>query len=524
MFPFNLFSGKRRYSSARQNAGNKGVRPFMPEQSEGEEHPLDPDLSRNLEEVARRFPDWPDFIVFRFVSGSDQIPAALLYLDGLTDKKAINDNILQPMMSSQQGNSPTRFPEPTIGDVRRAHNWQKLEYAIMTGDCVLLLDGCAHAVVYNTSGWPQRSITDPQLESSLKGAHQGFVETAAQNLALLRRYLPNKELRIHKTIIGKRGKTTLFILYLADVAHPDVLEELRSRLDKIDVDAVINTGEVAEYIEDNPFSPFPQFILTERPDSAASQLLQGRYVVIVDRSPSVIIAPSTFISLFQSVDDYSSRWMIASFIRLLRFLAFFIALLLPAVYISFISYNYEVIPLQLFLSIAESRERVPFPPLLEAMLMEIMLEMMREAGIRLPASVGQTIGIVGGIVVGQAAVQAGVVSNIMVIVVASTAIASFILPSYDMGTAVRLLRFPMMIMASLFGLVGIVIGFMTILIHLMSLESLGTPYGSPLAPVRWSDMKDTFVRFPLWSMVQRPKSARPIQDKRVGRGRPRGDG
>jgi len=521
MFPFNILFNKNKYSRSGPEQSSRGIRPDGDEIASGDF--IASSLSLNLEEAALRFPDWPDFVAFRFAAGAEETPAALLYLDGLTDKKAVNDNLLRPMMSPQAGNGQG-IPAPTIGGVRLIRTWGEIEHAVMGGECVLLLDGREQARAYDTSGWPQRAIEDPQLESSLKGAHQGFVETAAQNLALLRRYLPNKNLRVHKQTVGRRGLTTLMIVYLEDVAHPDVLEELKTRIGKVDIDAIINTGELAEYIEDNPYSPFPQFILTERPDSAVSQLLQGRYVVIVDKSPSVVIAPAAFTAFFQSVDDYSSRWMIASFIRLLRFIAFFIALLLPATYISFISYNFEVVPLQLFLSIAESRERVPFPPLLEALLMEITLEMMREAGIRLPAAVGQTIGIVGGIVVGQAAVQAGVVSNIMVIVVASTAIASFILPSYDMGTAVRLLRFPMMLMASLFGIVGMVIGFMTIVVHLMSLESLGTPYGSPLAPFRWADMKDTFVRFPLWSMVKRPKSARPVQDRKIGRGRPKGDG
>lgn len=483
---------------------------------------LNHDLSQNIEKAKELFPAAPDLVIFRFASGSQGIPAALLYLDGLNDKNSINNNILRPLMY-EKSDGKLGMPAPTISGVRTVTAWSDVENAILLGESALLFEGQTQAWIYSTQGWPQRAIEDPQLESSLKGAHEGFVETGKQNIALIRRYIANKELRILEHTVGQRGQSKIWIMYLNDVAHPDVLQELETRIDQIDVDAVINTGELAQYIEDNPYSPFPQIITTERPDSAVSQLLQGRFVVIVDRSPSAIIAPATFTSFFQSVDDYSMRWQIASFIRLLRFIAFFIAMLLPALYIAVISFNYEIIPLQLLLSIAESRSRVPFPPLLEAILMEITLEMMREAGIRLPAPVGQTIGIVGGIVIGQAAVQAGVVSNIMVIIVASTAIASFILPSYDMGTTVRLLRFPMMLIASLFGIIGIVIGFMTLVAHLTALESLGTPYGSPLAPFRWSDMKDTFIRVPLWNMMKRPKSARPIQDRRIGRNRPKGD-
>ncbi|RNB90476.1 spore germination protein [Brevibacillus fluminis] len=518
MFFFGEFLKRKRYSHR-----GKQVKSNQPVQEE-DVRPLHPELSRNIEEIHRSFPASPDLVIYEVAVGPHGTPIALCYLDGMTDKNALNNNVLRPLM---YGNTDPRneieIPLPTISGFNIVTTWGDVVTAILFGESVLFMEGRQEAWVYDTKGWPQRAIEDPQLESSLKGAHQGFLEIGMQNISMLRRYIPSPGLRIVKQVVGSRGKTQVWIMYIEDIAHPDVLLELEGRISQIDVDAVINTGELAELIEDNPFSPFPQFIITERPDSAAAQLLAGRFVVVVDRSPSVIIAPVSFTSFFQSIDDYSMRWQIASFIRLLRFLAFMIALFLPAIYIAFISYNYEVVPLQLFLSIAESRARVPFPPLLEATMMEIMLEMMREAGIRLPAPVGQTIGIVGGIVIGQAAVQAGIVSNIMVIVVASTAIASFILPSYDMGTAVRLLRFPMMLMASLFGIVGIVIGAMTLVAHLVALESVGTPYGSPLAPFRWVDMKDTFIRFPLWTMLKRPKSARPTQEVRMSHTRPRGD-
>ncbi|MGZ4164434.1 MAG: spore germination protein, partial [Tumebacillaceae bacterium] len=296
------------------------------------------------------------------------------------------------------------------------------------------------------------------------------------------------------------------------------------RVRQVDVDAVLNTGELEEFIEDNPYSPFPQFLSTERPDAVTSHLMQGRIALVMDRSPSVLVGPATFSSFFQSVDDYSIRWQVASFLRMLRLSAFFVAIVLPALYISMISYNYEVMPLQLILSVGESRATVAFPPVIEAFIMELSLEMLREAGVRLPSPIGQTVGIVGAIVIGQATVQAGLVSNIMVIVVALTGLASFIIPSFDMSAAIRLLRFPMMIMAALFGIVGLVIGLMTLFAHLIALESLGTPYFSPIAPMRFSDWKDTFVRLPLWKMVRRPVSTRPTQKRRQGSNHPRGDG
>ncbi|RAV20388.1 spore germination protein [Paenibacillus contaminans] len=487
------------------------------------DRPLSVSLSDNIDHLYAIFNQTPDLVVRQLTIKKSGSQAALVYLDGLTDKNAINNNVLRPLQNENGENSPNGLPAVTIGDAREMNGWAQLEKAILTGCSILLIEGSLAALVMDTHGWPQRAIEDPQLEASLKGAHQGFVETGSQNIALIRRYLPDRELKITEHVVGKRGKTTVSLLYLGDVANLELLQELSRRIESVDTDSVINTGELVEFIEDNPYSPFPQFVLTERPDAAASQLLQGRFVAVVDRSPSVLIGPAGFSAFFQSVDDYSTRWMVATFIRILRFLGFLIAIFLPAMYIAVISFNYEVIPLKLLLSIGESRERVPFPPILEALLMEVTLEMLREAGIRLPTPVGQTVGIVGGIVIGQAAVQAGIVSNIMVIVVAFTAIASFIIPNYDMASAIRLIRFPMMLIASMFGIVGITIGLMTLIGHIIALETLGTPYGIPFAPVRFSDWKDTFVRLPLWQMVKRPHGAKPQQFRRQGTNRPKGE-
>ncbi|KQL46201.1 spore gernimation protein [Brevibacillus choshinensis] len=481
-------------------------------------------IAENIEELQRLFTLTPDLIIRKFESRFSEGTIALVFLEGLVDKNSLNNNVLRPLLSTENQGSNSIFDLLSVGNISSISDWNAVESAVLQGSSLLFVDGKKEVWVIETHGWPQRAIEDPQIEASLKGAHQGFVETGVQNIALIRRYIPNRELKIKEHMIGERGTCKISIMYLADVVHPEVLKELEDRLLQVKVDSILNTGELEELIEDNPFSPFPQFILTERPDSAASHILQGRITVVVDRSPSVLIGPVTFTSFFQSVDDYSTRWPIATFLRLLRLLGFFVATFLPALYISLISFNYEVIPLEMMLSIGESRERVPFPPLLEALLMEITLEMLREAGVRLPAPIGQTVGIVGGIVIGQAAVQAGIVSNIMVIVVAFTAISSFIIPSYDMASAIRLIRFMMMIIAAMFGIVGITIGMMTLIGHLIALESLGTPYGSPLAPIRFSDWKDMFVRLPLWVMKKRPVSTRAVQAKKMGSNRPKGDG
>lgn len=484
---------------------------------------ISPDLMDNIEKIHAVFCDTPDLIVRKLVIKQTQSRAALVYLSGVTDSKAIFSHVLHPLIFESGNEKREADLWVSLGHIKEASTWQEIENAILNGECVLFVDKRTDTYIYDTPNYPKRAIEDTPIESSLSGAHVGFTETVGDNVALIRKQIHNRELKIKELTVGERGKSKLSILYLADVVNPAVLTELEDRIQKVDVDSVINAGTLAEYIEDNPFSPFPQLLLTERPDFAASEILQGRIVTVVDRSPSVIICPASFDSFFKTIDDYSSRWMVASFIRLMRYLGFVIAIFLPATYIAIISFHFEVIPLKLLFSLGASREKIPFPPYIEAFIMEITLEMLREAGIRLPAKIGQTVGIVGGIVIGQAAVEAGIVSNIMVIVVALTAVASFIIPNYDMGSAIRIVRFPMMILASMFGFVGITVGLMSLLAHFITLESLGTPYGSPIAPLRFPDWKDVWIRFPQWAIDKRPLSTNAIQMKKANSNRQQDD-
>lgn len=480
-------------------------------------------LSENLEVLHSMFTLTPDLVIRTFQSHSMKGKVAIVYLEGMVDKNSINNNVLRPLLNTTESDGAGIFDLLSVGKISNVSDFYTVNEKILLGSSVIFVEGRHEAYVLDTNGWPQRAIEDPKLEASLKGGRQAFIETGIQNIALIRRYIPNRELKIKEFWVGERGTCKISVMFISDIVQPDMLQVLENRINKLNVDSFLNIGELEEMIEDNPFSPFPQFLSTERPDSTASHLLQGRFVIILDRSPNVLIGPITFISFFHSVDDYSTRWLVASFIRLLRCLALLVATFLPALYIALISYNYELIPLDLILTVGESRERVPFPPLIEAMIMELTLEMLREAGIRLPSPIGQTVGIVGGIVIGQAVVQAGIVSNVMVIVVAFTAISSFIFPNYDMAAAVRLLRFAMMVLAAMFGIVGIVIGMMALIGHLISLESLGAPYANPLAPVRFRDWKDLFVRLPLWLMKDRPTSAMPTQSRRQGNNRSEGD-
>ncbi|MED1949480.1 spore germination protein [Brevibacillus centrosporus] len=472
------------------------------------------DLSDCLTKLHARFSDAPDLITTKFVINQTNRSALLAYLDGMADKLTINNNILRPLLFETTQYTDITSLDVTIGSRRVTSDWLEIEQGIHSGKSVLFIDGESQCLLLDTQGWPQRDVSEPAMESVMKGSRQGFVESLGQNISMIRRYIPDRELKIQELHVGERSQTKVALLYLGDVVNDGILAKLEGRLRNFRIDAIINIGELEEFIEGNSFTPFPQYLTTERPDSAASHILQGRIVIIMDHSPWVLIGPMTLSSFFQSPDDYSMRWVIASFIRMLRFVSFVLAIILPATYIAALTFHYELIPLGLILSIGESRERVPIPPILEAIIMEITLEMLREAGLRLPSKIGQTVGIVGGIVIGQAAVSAGIVSNIMVIVVAATAIASFIMPNADLASAARILRFPMMIAAYMFGIVGIVIGLMMLIVHLITLDSLGTPYSSPFAPIQLAAWKDNLVRMPIWTMFKRPKSNRTKQSIR----------
>ncbi|XKK19953.1 spore germination protein [Bacillus sp. CB102A.1] len=435
---------------------------------------INPSLDKNIELIKCQFGDAPDLVIRRIQKENNQF-LALVYLSELTDKKDINDNILKPLLR-QDFKSELDLIIP-LGNISKVQHLNAIQDSLLEGNAILLVNKSSAAYKLEIKGVPSREPSDSKNEISIKGTHQGFVEVATKNIALIRNYLPTAKLNVKFVEVGEEGKTKIYVLFLIGKIDFQITEEIQSRLNNIKANSIVNAGELVKYIEDNPYSPFPQFLLTERPDTAVAHLLEGKFVIVVDHSPNVLIGPTNFLSFFRNIDDRSTKWMINFILQLLRIVAFFLALVLPATYIALISFNFSLIPVPLFLSIAESRENVPFSAIVEAMIMEITLEMMREAALRLPAPIGQTMGIVGGIIIGQAAVQAGIVSNIMIIIVSITAIASFTVPNYDMSLAVRYLRFPMMLLATWFGIVGIIIGLMTLLVHILSVRSVGTPMG-----------------------------------------------
>ncbi|QSF44194.1 spore germination protein [Paenibacillus tianjinensis] len=352
-----------------------------------------------------------------------------------------------------------------------------------------------------------RGVQQSETETIIAGPHDAFVESALTNISLVRGRLKSPHLKIRKYAVGEVSKTAVYLLYIKDIANPKFVDDMERRIQTIETDALNDGGMLTQFIEDMPNSVFPQFLTTERPDVIASKLAAGRVVAIVDNSPTAVSAPAAFFEFFSSPDDYYQRWALGTALRLLRYMALLITITFTALYVSVTTFHYEMIPEALLRTLAESRNRVPFPPVYEALLMEIMIELLREAGARLPTKIGQTIGIVGGIVIGQAAVQAGLTSNVLIIAVASSAIASFVIPSYMMSASIRLIRFGIIILTGVWGNMGLVMGIAAVVIHLSGLTSLGTSYVIPVAPMKSGDWKDVFIRAPFSMLRTRPSQS-----------------
>ncbi|MGA8942201.1 MAG: spore germination protein [Thermoactinomyces sp.] len=482
------------------------------------------DLRTNLDYFELQQEQLSDLTIRRFKIGETGKNAAILFINELVDKDVINNQVLKTLMLdfpeaySEQNKKPASAEEMfqfikdhilSVGKIKESKSCPDIMIALLKGATVLLIDGTDTALMINTISKVKRPVGAPVAESVVRGSSTAFNETLEDNLALLRQNMINPDLAFHGLNVGTRTKRRVMIVYVRGIADPQLVEEVKSRIEKIDTDQILESGYIEEFIQDNQLSPFPQLQNTERPDRVIAGLNEGRVAILVDGSPFVLLAPATFWMFLQSPEDYYERWIPGSLIRWLRYLAAFISLFLPSIYIAFISFHQGLIPTKLAISIAATREGVPFPSFIEALTMEFAIEVLREAGLRLPKAVGQTVSIVGGLVIGESAVRAGIASPIMVIVVAITAISSFAIPQYSLAIALRFLRFASMTFAAIIGLYGVVLFFLLIAIHMVRLESFGYPYLAPAAPVRLQDLKDFLFRSPLMRMKRRPRQLKP---------------
>ncbi|HWO97782.1 MAG TPA: spore germination protein [Bacillus sp. (in: firmicutes)] len=463
-------------------------------------------LDDNLYEIKEKFSNCSD-VVLRPLT-IDGHKALMVYIEGLIDTNSIQLHAIHQVLSEWKNEKVTaetlKEEIVTVGRVTETEEMDDLIKQVLSGSTALIVDRIEKALILDAKGGIRRSVSEPETETAIRGPREGFTENIGVNTALVRQKIRSTRLKIVSKEVGKETKTSIAVLYMEGLAKRELVEEVLNRIERIEIDGVLESGYLEELIEDNVWSVFPQIQNTERPDTVAGNLLEGRVAIMVNGTPFCLIMPVTFWQFMQATEDYYHRFHIAVFLRLLRIAFIFIALLLPAFYIAVATYHQEMIPTSLLFSIAASREAIPFPVFVEAMLMEISFEALREAGIRLPKLVGQAVSILGALVIGQAAVEAGIVSAPIVIIVSVTGIASFTIPRFNMSITVRLLRFPFMILAAVMGAFGIILGLLILLTHLCKLRSFGVPYLSPVIPLKSNELRDIFIRAPWWSMENRP--------------------
>lgn len=472
---------------------------------------LDKAIDKNIEIVNSAFEDWGDIVKRRLYIGENKDRAVFIcYIDDMANRTLIEGSVLKGLMvgirltdTSDYSISSLLDGGITTADIKYSDNIYEAIDEVMAGNSMLLIDGYDKAVVISTKGFPKRGVDKPENEIAVQGPKEAFAESIRINTVLIRRRIRDTNLKCKQMKIGRRSKTDIAVMYLKGTVREDILAEVIKRLENVDIEAVLDSGYIEQYIEDSKTSPFPLVQLTERPDKAAAEILEGRVAVVVDNSPFVMLVPVVLASFYQASEDYYQRWEIMSFVRIIRYLAGFFAFALPGLYIAVTLYQPSMIAGELAFKLAGARATVPIPTIAEVIFMELAFEALREAGIRLPSSVGSTLGIVGGIIIGQAAVEAGLVSPMVVIIVALTGICSFAVPNIALVSAYRLVKYIVIALSAVLGLFGWFLGVILVITHLCSLKSFGIPYIYPFAAAKGvKELRDSIIRAPLNKMKQ----------------------
>lgn len=474
----------------------------------------------NLKNILMRSDD----VLLKEISINKNLKATLFFIEGIVDSKLINEYIIKPLTQMPRFTESKTNTEviKLISEGALPSSSQNEKYnltdvinSILNGNAALLFHGKNIAFVFDVKGFEKRSITEPTDENVIKGSKDVFIEALRVNTATVRRKIKSPNLVLEEIILGKQTQTSISIIYMSNIVNEQLLNELKKRLNKINVDAVLSLNSIEDYIIDKKLSAFPQFINTEKPDKFCSNILEGRVGLIIDGLPISIIVPGILVQFIQATEDYSQNYIISSTLRFMRVILIFTTLLLPGFYISIISFHHEMIPIELALSISASDKGVPFPPFIEVILLLIAFEVLMEAGLRLPKSIGQAVSIVGAIVVGQAAVDAKLVSPAVVITIAVTAMANYTVPNQDLSNALRLWRFIIAILSSILGLMGLSMGSLILLYHLCSIECFGVPYLSPFVSGENEDLGDTLFRLPVYFLKNRPLNLNTSNRKRI---------
>ncbi|MBW7473883.1 spore germination protein [Paenibacillus oenotherae] len=430
------------------------------------------------------------------------------YLSDGIDLEMLQTHVLKPLLLPYPGENEDR-----LSDILERRSFFPTTYAVtqspemalnglLNGQALLCIAGQEKGILFPFQKQSQRAVSQAENEKSIRGPKESFVENIWTNLSLIRQRMKSEKLAVEHFTIGSESRTLVMMLYMNGRCSSELISTIKGKLQAIRTERVTGSSFLEEALDSRLSSPFPRMLNTERPDLVASSLFEGRVAILVEGTPNNLIAPATLLSFMQSSEDYYQRYFFSSWVRFLRYLFFAVSLVLPSAYVAITTFHPEMLPYNLLISIASSRDIVPFPAIVEAYIMEVSFELMREAGQRIPTVIGQTISIVGAIVIGDAAVQAGIVSAPMLIIVALTGISSFVVPHFSMTLTVRFLRFVLLCVSAMFGLLGLLIGIILIVIHLVSLDSFGTPYLSPFVPFKAEQMRDAAGRFP-WTRWMR---------------------
>ncbi len=513
----------------------------MPNQEENKD--ITNDISQNLKYIESKYNTEinSDIMLRKFslTAKNKTFKAFLLYIDGMVNSDLINRFILNPLMLRNDSNTfdgnlkqETNSPQPIENISIKKFNLESYIYSnlmpqnslekitnfkdtfsgVNSGNCILFVDTINVAFDIDVKGFKQRSVEAPNNEVIIKGSQEAFVENLRTNTSLLRRIINNENLIIENMVIGDISKTKLAICYMNNIANPKLVNEVKYRLNNLELDGIFSSGQLEQLIEDNDYYGIPSLISTERPDKSAIFLMQGRVVILMNGTPYATIAPAVLIDFLSSPEDSNLKVIFANFLKLLRLFAYFITLLAPAFFIAITGFHQELIPTELLLSILASRENVPFPIIFELLLMEISFELIRESSLRVPGPVGSTLGIVGALILGDAAVSAHIVSPILIIVVAITGLSSFAIPDFSFSFHLRVYRFLFIFLGYISGFLGIGLGLFLYISMLCSIKSFGVNFTAPFSPYLGIGSNSYFIK-PTWKQETRANYILPKKEK-----------
>lgn len=479
-------------------------------------------LDKNKEALQAIVKQSLDIVYYEFET-LDKKKFLVVFMDDIINKEILDRDVVGALISGtlNQNESPKNVTVEYLKslihftNIKEEQQFNEIVPKLLSGDVIIFAEGLKTGLCLPSQGWNQRGINEPDAEVITKGPREGFVETLKTNRSMVRRKLQNRNLIFEGLKLGSQTNTSVNLVYVDDIVNHQILTMLKQRLEKINLDAILDAAYIEEIIRDNQFSPFNTIGYTERPDIVVAKLLEGRIAIMLDGTPVVLTLPFLFLENLQANEDYYSSFFSATANRIIRFMAFLLTVFVPGLYVALVTNHHEIIPAKLLFSLIASRVGVPFPTIIEVLAMIITFELLRESGLRLPKGLGQTVSIVGALVLGQAAVEAKFISAPVVIVIAITAISSFIF--YNVNGALIITRFIVTMMGAFFGLYGVTLALIGIFIHMYSLQSFGIPYMSYIGSTKGQELKDTLIRAPWWYMYLRPKLISTRNNIRKGR-------